>query len=304
MEILLSELEEYSDYKQKITDLINNQTLTSSDTALNLLNESIRQQQERYIIEGNIEELLTLINNRWISLDKIKSFANYCFQIGKFEDCYKSLLTLKELSEYYDHHEIEKFCKENLRIFYSYGYEKSLPEPSNKHYHQSQENTDETYPDLEKVYEAINTNTVNSLLESLYEEIEKAPNERRAAALFALGELHLSNQNMQETIEFYIQAIKENPNKALYWGYTAQVMNRNKLHPLISIRFLQNAIELDPLNPRWHFLQSLILLEISNQEEIGELINQAVYEAQYALELCRPDQVGLRKAILILLGQE
>ncbi len=303
IEVILREIGSQPDFKQKIVDMINNQTLTHSETALNLINQSIREQHEQYILDRNVEEIIRLIQNGWLSLENIKDFANFCFRRGRFEDCFMALITLEELSDYYEDYELGEFCQDNLRVFYSYGYESPLPKPT-KYYFQSEENDDETYPDLAHVYDAVNNNTIDILLDSLHEDLEKGSNESKSAALFALGELHYLKQDNQKAIELYIHAIRENPNKALYWGYTAQVMNWNNVHPLISSRFLQRALELDSMNPRWHFLQSILLLAISNQEEIQDLIQQAVDAANHALELCRPGQAGLRRAIFVLLGEE
>jgi tetratricopeptide (TPR) repeat protein len=298
-EIMKKENAEWLQQQEKILALINRpQTKEESEQAFKMLNDSMRESREKHILEGNFEDLHILLNNRWLTLDSIKSFAEHCFNTGRFENCYKSLLTLKILAEQYGNWEIINFCNENISIFLSYGYDQPLPEPYIENYPQSVENDDESYPDLDRIY---NSNP-RTLLEILYGEIENANFEGRAAALFTLGELHFLNQNIPETIELYSQAISENPNKALYWGYKAQVLNRNEVHPLLSTRFLMKAIELDPENPRWHFLQAILLVKISQTEGIEGLMQQAVYEAHLALDLLRPEQEGLRKAILTLMG--
>ena len=121
--------------------------------------------------------------------------------------------------------------------------------------------------------------------------------EVRANAYFIIGELYFLQGDADGAIQNYMTALNINPNKALYWGYTAQILNRFDEHPYVSSRFCSKAIELDPINPRWHLLQSLILLKLVRKGH-NELAHQAIAEAHKALGLCRPDQVSLRSAIL------
>lgn len=292
--------EEWLRGQEQVLAILNSpQTQEESEEAFRSFNESARKYREKQIIEGNTEDLHMLLSNRWLTLESIKDFAHFCFNTGRFEDCYKSLLSLRVLADEFGEQEISQYCNDNIKIFLSYGYEQPLPEPYIEDYPQSVENSDESYPDLDRIYHS----NLDALLDILYQEMESSESEVRAAALFTLGEIHFLNENIPETIALYTDAINQNPNKALYWGYKAQVLNRNDVHPLISTRFLMKAIELDSDNPRWHFLQAILLVKISQEEEHEELMRQAVYEAQLALELLRPDQEGLRKAILTLMGE-
>ncbi|MEB1809756.1 MAG: HIRAN domain-containing protein [Bacillaceae bacterium] len=307
VEVLLTssediDLKEYKDWQrrqEKVLEIINRpQTKEESKIVFEEFNKGLRETRERHILEGNFDELAILLHNGWLKLDSIQSFAEQCFQTGRFEDSYKALLTLKVLAEQYRHDKLLNFCNNNIKIFLSYGYDQPLPVPTIENYPQSIEKADETYPDFDRLLEEN-----DSLLESLYEEAESENPEVQAAAFFTIGELHFLSKHIPETIHFYKEAIRVNPNKALYWGYTAQVLNRNSIHPLVSTRYLRNALVLDPHNPRWHFLQAILLVKISQEEDIEELLVQAVAEINLALELCRPDQKGLRRAILIQMGE-
>ncbi|MEH7075154.1 HIRAN domain-containing protein [Neobacillus drentensis] len=275
------------------------QSEEEKEAAEKAFNDHWRKSIERQMIEGDLERLTTQIQNHWMTLEKIQSFVEYCFNTGRFEDCFKALLTLKALSEYYEVKKMNDFCNENINMFLTFGYNRSLPEPNMEDYPQSIENADESYPELNKIYKI----PIGELIDILDQEIESTNFEVKAAALFSLGEIYFLQDKYKEAIEYYTRAIHENPNKALYWGYTAQVLNKNDAPPFISTRYLMKAIELDPNNPRWHFLQAILLIKISSEEESKELVAQAVYEANHALELCRPEQEGLRKAIRMLMGK-
>ncbi|MGV2939612.1 HIRAN domain-containing protein [Mesobacillus sp. LC4] len=286
---------------QEIIDLLNNQTEEQSKQAMEQFNKSMRETHERHILEGNVEDLLVIINNHWLSLESIQSFIEYSFQMGRFEDCFKALQTLENLATFYHNQEILNYCKENIEVYLSYGYDQPLPIPNQKNYPQSMERFDETYPDLDRIREASTHDRIDEFLKEITAEMESSHAEIRAEASFLLGELYFLSGKVQEALELYMLAIRDNPNKALYWGYTAQVMNRNQVDALICSRVIRHAIDLDPANPRWHFLQAILLLRISQAEEIDQLIETFIYEITTARDLCREDQTGLKEAIMSLI---
>lgn len=281
-----------------------NQTEVEKEAMMKRLNQAIRESQEKTILAGDFEELAMLLRNRWLSMESIRSFAEFCFRTGRFQDCYRVLLTLERLSEECGNHDLVRFCREQQRVFHSFGYDEPLPAPSDELRPQSTERGDETYPELDRVNVMIENGRVDELITMLNREVGGTDRELRAGAFFDMGELYFQQNNLWEAYSCYMQAIRENPNKALYWGFAAQSLHRMKSPPLKASRLIMNAIQLDPENARWHLLQSLFLLNASRTENLEELMEQAVYEAELALSLCRPEQTSLRTAVLKLLGME
>ncbi|MDF9840770.1 MULTISPECIES: HIRAN domain-containing protein [unclassified Paenibacillus] len=281
-----------------------NQSEEEQEAALVRFNQSMTDSLEKAILAGNPDELSILMQNHWLSLESIKSFTEFCFRTGRFEDCYQALLTLEQLSALQRNHKLVRFCQEQQRVFHSFGYSEPLPVHSDGFVPQSIERDDETYPELDRVNAMIAGGRAVDLLAELERQAGDPGCEGRAAAFFAVGELYFQQNNLMDAYSYYMQAVHENPDKALYWGFAAQSLHRMEAPPLMSSRLIMNAIQLDPRNARWHFLQSLFLLNISSTEDIEELMEQAYYEAELALSLCRQDQLNLKTAILKLLGME
>ncbi|WP_043931089.1 HIRAN domain-containing protein [Bacillus sp. EB01] len=279
---------------------INNYSEEESQAAFDSFNTIVAESTEEYILEGNFERLLPMINNHWLALDSIRSFAEHLFSSGQFEKAFRCLLTLEYMADLYEEDELANYCRDNLQIFNSLGFYVAIPETQHGSHPQSMESANESYPELTRVQEAIKSGNMESLIEELFSETKSFNNEIKAQAHFCLGELFFLQEQYNETLIHYRKAIELNSNKALYWGYTAQVMNRDKRHPISCSRYIMKAIELDGENPRWHFLQAVFLLNLIKEEEIDSVIEQASNEAHLALRLCREDQEGLRKAILTL----
>lgn len=290
--------------QQQVLDFLNNhqQTEEESERAMQEFNDSMQRSYEAKILQGDVDGLQGLIERGWLTIDSIQQYAEHCFQTGQFENSYKALLTLRFLARRFYREDLSDFLLDNISMFQSFGFNKPLPEPDDFCYQQSIERYDESYVELDIVHELLNGG--DHLLDVLEQEMYSYDMEVRADALFAMGELYFLQQDFEKTLDFYLQAIVVNPNKALYWGYAAQVMNRNEVHPIICSRYIHKAIELDRQNPRWHFLQAIFLAKIHAEEQMETFLEQAVYEIQFAYQLLRPNQEGLRRAILVFMGKE
>lgn len=282
---------------EEMLSSFNTQTAEQSQRAEKSFNNSIKHSFEFNILEGKYDKLMTSINHYWLKLTEVRDFAEFCFQTGRFEDCYKSLNTLYYLAEQYYDVDMKNYSVENLDTFISFGYNVPLPSPEHGRYRQSYERHDESYPELDRVYFAVANNSIEILLKELENEINSSDSHVRAAATFCIGELYFINHKTKEAIELYQEAIQEDPSVGLYWGYTAQVLNREEVHPLITYRYIHKAESLDPNNPRWHMIKALLYLKIGLAEESTNLIVQYRNEVNIALELCRNEQKSLHSAI-------
>ncbi|USK48030.1 HIRAN domain-containing protein [Bacillus sp. CMF12] len=290
--------------QQQVLDFLNNYQQSQEESERDMLefNAFMQKSYETKILQGDVDGLQGLINRGWLTVDNIQHFAEHCFQTGQFENSYKSLLTLRFLARRFNREDLSDFLLDNISMFHSFGFDKPLPEQNDFSYPQSIERFDESYVELDIIHELLNGS--DHLLDVLKRERYSYDIEVRADALFAMGEMFFLQQEFEKTLDYYLQAIVTNPNKALYWGYTAQVMNRNDVHPIICSRYIFKAIELDEQNPRWHFLQAIFLAKMHSEEQLESFLEHAVYELQLAYQLLRPEQAGLRKAILIFMGKE
>ena len=179
---------------------------------------------------------------------------------------------------------------------------------------QSVERSDESYPESDYYQSIINCKDKNKrseMIEELFSENTLLDTEGKEKACFAMAEFYFGNDDFLKAFAYYYEAIKLNPNKALYYGYAANSLYKYVVKKQISgeaeaelvyvlsyrsSKFAKRAIELDPRNPRWHFYQSLALSSLIVHNP--NFIRQSLKENEIALSLCRSDQVVLRHAIL------
>lgn len=294
--------------QQQLMDEINGQLKNTpkseleaeSQNLMKKLNESANNKHVDLILNGETEKIIDLIERGWLSLDKIYLLPVDFFRKGEFEKCYKCLNTAVYIFNYFDQTELINNVESLRNIFLQFGYDESLPEPFDYTYKQSIENADETYNELKFIKQlklATTENEFNNMINTIEEQLHSNNYELKANAYFIKGDIHFLQDNYKEAIYYYTQAISINPNKALYWGYMAQLLNRIGESPYISTRYCMKAIELDPQNARWHLLQSIILLKLVKLG-VHDLTDQAIAEGHLALGLCRHDQKTLKYAIM------
>lgn len=182
---------------------------------------------------------------------------------------------------------------------------------------QSIERPDESYPESDYYQSIINCrdeNKKNKMMEDLFSEKVLTEPEEKERSYFAIGEFYFGSDNNDDFLKafgYYYEAIKLNPNKALYYGYAANSLYRYYIKKQISgeakdeliyilgyrsSKFAKRAIELDPRNPRWYFYQNLALSSLIVHNP--NFIRQAIKDNQIALSLCRSDQRALKQAVL------
>lgn len=182
---------------------------------------------------------------------------------------------------------------------------------------QSVERSNESYPESDYYQSIINCmdeNKKNKMIEDLFSEKVLTEPEEKERSYFALAEFYFGSDNNDDFLKafgYYYEAIKLNPNKALYYGYAANSLYRYYIKKQISgeakdeliyilgyrsSKFAKRAIELDPRNPRWYFYQNFALSSLIVHNP--NFIRQAMKDNQTALSLCRSDQRVLKQAIL------
>lgn len=165
---------------------------------------------------------------------------------------------------------------------------------------QHAERADESYPESDLVVEirAIEDETAFAMRIQQLEEVAKTGTSAdKAQSFFAQGELFLFAHHYNESVHCFQQAVKENPNKAVYWGITGQTMHRFGWMPFDALGYLEQAIQLDPTNPRWKWNRALVLIQLAKDLQMAPFMANAALTLEDALASCGEEQKSLKAAI-------
>ena len=205
------------------------------------------------------------------------------FYNGRFHACFqaaKQLETDEQLAE---------IAKHFIKLFTQYEYD-AVPNYTTTTSKQSIERPDETYAELDEV-EQIRAIKEEALfaeaIQALEKEAKNGDAERKAQSFFAQGQLFLLAHHYDESIYCFQQAVKHNPNKALFYGYAAQTMHRFSWSPFDIMIYLERAIELDPQNARWYWNKSLVLTQLYKDLQQEAFLENALLTLEQALTTCR-----------------
>lgn len=165
---------------------------------------------------------------------------------------------------------------------------------------QSQERADETYPEMDEV-SAIRAIKEEAAFSARIQELERMTKEgneeEKAMSFFTQGQLFLFAHHYDESVHCLIQAVKYNPDKAVYYGIAAQTMHRFSYPPFEVLGYLERAIELDSKNARWYWNKSLVLTTLYKDLQKEMFLENALIALEKAQSLLREDQKSLKSAI-------
>ena len=239
-----------------------------------------------------------------------------CYMLsGQFDKAYKSFKDFKRRfsPSYLQQNEMGylKQADQIINMFGNIGYDYFNAVPNSNSVVQSIERADETYPECDfaqSIMECMDGAKREQLLSKIELKLSSQSVREREEANFTAGYLFFSSGEYETSFNYYFEAVKLSPNKALYYGYAANAMFKLAIkhaedvpklmsYAYISSKFARQAIELDNKNPRWHFYQHLALMTLLRHN--CNYIVQAAIELEQALRLCRVDQVSLREAIVM-----
>lgn len=178
------------------------------------------------------------------------------FYDGQFLKCFNEAI-LQQNSEN------AQMATQFLNVFSKYEYEK-FPKVT-KTVTQSIERANETYPELDEVEQIRSIKDeerFSNAIKQLEEDAKNANDERKAQSFFIQGHLFLMAHHYDESVHCFMQAVKHNPNKALYYGFAGQTMNRFNWSPFDVMVYIERAIELDEHNARWQWNKALVLTQL------------------------------------------
>lgn len=250
---------------------------------------------------GDFEQVIKLLKGTYRSKNKSMLLNAYFFN-ADFENCYK---LAESMANDYSLEDVYKEEAENMvdmleNIDFDF-----IPSITNYSAKQSVEDSNENYPDAKELSQVYNANetTFARFFADIDSKTKSYDPEVRAHAWFIGAEFFFMQAEFDNAINCYLNAIDNNPNKALYYGYCAQAMNRSNSSTMSSIILANRAIELDPLNPRWYWIKGHTVFRLSNDIHPEIFVQTAVNHWKKARSLCKPNQVSFKNAINILFDQ-
>lgn len=214
------------------------------------------------------------------------------FYNGELMKCYEAAQQVTD--------EAEKVLAEKyIQLLEEYDFA-SYPKPTLAVEIQHVERADESYPESDVVVEirAIKDEAEFSRRIQELENIARiGTTYEKAQSFFTQGELFLFAHHYNESVHCFKQAVKENPNKALYWGIAGQTMHRFGWMPFDALGYLEQAIYLDPHNARWKWNKALVLIQLAKDLQLAPFMANAAITLEEALAACGEHQRSLREAI-------
>lgn len=260
-----------------------------------------------YLQQSEFEKIIE-IEQRIGQDDKLDVL--YCIAhifLGNVRKAYNKLSVGLENNSFRDYPEAFQLASNWVKILGNAGFEYiDLQEPYDFTRSQSVENSMEEYPELSRLNMIVRLKDDREW-ERYSMEINQLrysnDYKQRALAQFITAEIAIFQDDFETAVRIYLSTINEDPNVALYWGYCAQVMNTHlNFNPFLTLYLIQNAISLDPHNPRWHFIKAqiiakLALLEKENPWMETSWLKQYEKEMIMALNKCQEKQTSLKSGI-------
>ncbi|HBT72114.1 MAG TPA: O-linked GlcNAc transferase [Lysinibacillus sp.] len=214
------------------------------------------------------------------------------FYNGELMKCY-------ELAKQVTSEEEKARAQKYMALFEHYNLDR-YPKPTAHGEVQHAERADESYPESDLVVEirAIEEEEAFAKrIQQLEEAAKTGTPSDKAQSFFTQGELFLFAHHYNESVHCFQQAVKENPNKAVYWGITGQTMHRFGWMPFDALGYLEQAIQLDPINPRWKWNKALVLIQLAKDLQMAPFMANAALALEDALASCGEQQRSLKDAI-------
>ncbi|WCH46290.1 tetratricopeptide repeat protein [Lysinibacillus sp. OF-1] len=214
------------------------------------------------------------------------------FYNGELMKCY-------ELAKQVTSEEEKARAQKYMALFEQYDLDR-YPKPTAHGEVQHAERADESYPESDLVVEIRAIEEEGAFakrIQQLEEAAKTGTPSDRAQSFFTQGELFLFAHHYNESVHCFQQAVKENPNKAVYWGITGQTMHRFGWMPFDALGYLEQAIQLDPINPRWKWNKALVLIQLAKDLQMAPFMANAALALEDALASCGEQQRSLKDAI-------
>ncbi|KMY33197.1 hypothetical protein ACZ11_05100 [Lysinibacillus xylanilyticus] len=184
---------------------------------------------------------------------------NELFLNGHVKESYQLAKALLANSTFTDH---ESFLtiQQHVALLEANGYA-NMPVPTDEKVKQSVERTDGSYPERDVLAAYIGSED-DQQFGKVVDELLAGSVEAQANAYYTMAEFFALAKEHDKALVQYAEAIKLQPNKGLYWGAFAQFLSRSEGSPYLALRLIEEAIQLDNMNPRWYYIQGNIFLQL------------------------------------------
>lgn len=214
------------------------------------------------------------------------------FYNGELMKCYEAAKQITDENE-------KVLADKYIKLLEEYDFS-CYPKPALDVETQHAERADESYPESDSVVEirAIKDETeFTKRIKELEDVATTGTPIEKAQSYFTQGELFLFAHHYNESVHCFRQAVKENPNKALYWGITGQTMHRFGWMPFDALGYLEQAINLDSKNARWKWNKALVLIQLAKDLQMAPFMANAAITLEEAIADCGEHQRSLKDAI-------
>jgi len=188
--------------------------------------------------------------------------------------------------------EAHQLIQQHVALLEANGYA-NMPKTTDEKVKQSVERTDGSYPERDVLTAYLGTQD-DEQFGKVIDELLAGSIEAQANAYYTMAEYYvLAKEHDKATVQ-YAEAIKLQPNKALYWGAFAQFLNHHEGSPYLALRLIEEAIQLDGMNSRWHYIQGNVFLQlVAATKNLSYL--PALEEAwERAKKRCTAKQIALK----------
>jgi tetratricopeptide (TPR) repeat protein len=172
----------------------------------------------------------------------------------------------------------------------------NMPTPNAEKLKQSVERVDGSYPERDVLAAYIGSQD-DEQFGKVVDELLAGSIEAQANAYYTMAEFFVLAENPDKAMVQYAEAIKLQPNLALYWGAFAQFINRLEASPYLALRLIEEAIQLDSMNPRWYYIQGNIFFQLVASTKNLSYIPALEEAWQKAKKRCSAKQVELKVEI-------
>jgi len=184
---------------------------------------------------------------------------NELFVNGSVKESYqlaKNIVTDNAFTE----HTAFATIQQHVALLEANGYA-NMPIPTGEKLKQNMERADGSYPERD-VLSAYTGSQDDEQFGKVVDELLAGSIEAQANAYYIMAEYFVLAKEHDKANIQYAEAIKLQPNKALYWGAFAQFLNRSEGSPYLALRLIEEAIQLDSMNPRWYYIQGNIFFQL------------------------------------------
>lgn len=184
---------------------------------------------------------------------------NELFVSGQVKESYTLAKALLK-NESFEADDSFPIIQQHVALLEANGYA-TMPVHTADNVKQSVERADGSYPERDVLSAYIGSQD-DEQFGRVVDELLAGSIEAQANAYYTMAEYFVLAKEPDKAMVQYAEAIKLQPNIALYWGAFAQFINHMEASPYLALRLIEEAIQLDGMNARWYYIQGNIFFQL------------------------------------------